>query len=154
MKSGEAFELLVRQVAVGLSVWQCDANGRSLRLVCANPAASQLSGGELAGQVGRTMREIFPEMRDELHARYLDLAISTAHGGTPPVLLPPSVTGEAAFSVRAMPLPERCVGVISADLTGEASRLAEREQRFRSLLEHSTDAIVVTDAEARILYAR
>jgi PAS domain S-box-containing protein len=151
MKSAEAFELLVQQMAVGLEVWQSD--GSSLRLVCANAAASQLSGVELASQVGRTMRELFPKLNDELHARYLELAALALDRQRSPELMPASLTGHAAFSVRALPLGDRCVGILSRDLTGESSKLAEREQRFRTLLEHSTDAIVVTDAQHVVLFA-
>jgi two-component system cell cycle sensor histidine kinase/response regulator CckA len=53
--------------------------------------------------------------------------------------------------MRVMTMPERCVGVIFQNLTDESSLLAASEKRFRALLEHSSDAIVVTDDKATMI---
>jgi PAS domain S-box-containing protein len=153
MTPPEAFDLLGRHLAVGLEVWQRDAAGRSLRLVCANPGASRIAGVDLGAKTGATMRDLFPAMRDELHAFYLALAAAAPAGEVAPVPVPQALTAQAAIAIQAVAMPDQCVGIVSQALTEETRIVAEREQRFRTLLEHSTDAIVVTDAHARILYA-
>ncbi|MFZ5892757.1 MAG: PAS domain S-box protein [Myxococcota bacterium] len=152
MDSTQAFELLVRHMTVGLVVWQCDADGRSLRLVCANAAASGFLRFDLNAHVGKTLREVFPTIPEERYTRYLELACSPRSSDDKPVRFADEVSQHTTFSVRAVAMPERCVGIILQDVSEESSLLAEREKRFRALLEHSMDAIVATDAQARIIY--
>jgi two-component system, cell cycle sensor histidine kinase and response regulator CckA len=152
MTPAEAFLLLGRHLAVGLEVWQADDG--DLRLVTANAAAGRFAGVDLCASTGATMRAIFPQMRAELHAYYLELASVAPAGSVAAAAVPVSqpLTGQSTHA-EAMPLPGHCIGITTHALTEEARIIAEREQRFRTLLEHSTDAIVVCDAQARILYA-
>jgi signal transduction histidine kinase len=138
-------------MSVGLVVWQVDDEGRELRFVCANPAASALSGVDLDANVGRTMRELFRSVGGPVHARFVELACAEWRADVPPTRLPDVVTERSAFSMRVMTMPERCVGVIFQNLTDESSLLAASEKRFRALLEHSSDAIVVTDDKATMI---
>jgi PAS domain S-box-containing protein len=152
MTPAEALAFLARHVAEGLEVWRRDADGQ-LRLVGANAAASRCAGLDLEARIGATMREVFPAMRDELRALYEELAAAGPTGTATPVAVLPALTGHDERSVHAVPMPDQCLGILSHALTAEARIIAEREQRFRTLLEHSTDAIVATDAQARIIYA-
>jgi two-component system cell cycle sensor histidine kinase/response regulator CckA len=153
MHAAQALEILARHMSVGLVVWQYDDEARALKLLCANAAADRLSGVELTANVGRTMRELFPGVGEPMHARFVELACAESKAEPSLTRLPDALTDRSAFSMRVMSMPDRCVGVVFQELGDDSGLLAAREKRFRALLEYSTDAIVVTDDKATMLYA-
>jgi two-component system cell cycle sensor histidine kinase/response regulator CckA len=145
MHSSAAFDALLQHMPVGLIVWQLDEDLVTLRVVCANPAAEALCGVRLSERVGETMANLFPGAQ---RAReYLEVAKSGALG----VLVPLADTRspQTTFSVRALAMPERCVGVVFLDLAEQTAQLAKSEERFRMLIQNSNDAVVLADAQGR-----
>lgn len=153
MDSGAAFDFLIEHMPVGLIVWQRDASEPLLRLVRANEAAQKLVGVSLRTQVGKSMVEVFPAVPPERVQEYLDFAGSNAADGSIVSLADTRGANGVTMSVRVTKMPERCVGVVFQDLAEQTVALAEREQRFRMLLENSADAILLTSAEGKHLFA-
>ncbi|HET9955872.1 MAG TPA: PAS domain S-box protein [Polyangiaceae bacterium] len=151
MDAAQAFHMLVCRMSTGVVVWQYDEAIASLRLVCANAAASRYAGVDLASKIGQPIREIIPDVNEDRHERYVSLARSSNMGQTL-IRFEDTRTDKTTFSIRALPMPEACVGIIFQDLADEAGLLAEREKRFRFLLENSLEAISVTDEAGRHLY--
>jgi two-component system cell cycle sensor histidine kinase/response regulator CckA len=149
MRSAAAFDAILQHMPVGLIVWQLDDDLATLRVVCANPAAEALCGVALSNQVGKTMAELFPNAQRE--REYLEVAASGTQGVV--VRLPDTRSPSTTFSVRALAMPERCVGVIFQDLAEQTAELTKNEERFRALIQNSNDAVVLADAQALPFFA-
>ncbi len=151
MDSGAAFDFILQKMPVGLVVWQLDVDLQTLRLAAANPAAERLVGAHFARHIGETIGELFPHVPAERHRQYVEIANSSDQGSI--VRLEDTRSEHTTFSVRALAMPERCVGIIFQDLTDQVAELTKREERFHTLLKNSADAIVLSDAQGRLLYA-
>ena len=153
MESGAAFEFLLGHMPMGLMIWQLDSTQPVLRLVGANAAAERLVGFSIRDQVGRSMGELFPALPSERHQQYLDIAGSAETEGAT-ITLPDTLGANGIMmSVRVIKMPERCMGVLFQDLAEQNAALAQREERFRTLLENSADAILLTSARGKHLFA-
>ena len=153
MESGAAFEFLLGHMPMGLMIWQLDSTQPVLRLVGANAAAERLIGFSIRDQVGRSMGELFPALPSERHQQYLDIAGSAETEGAT-ITLPDTLGANGIMmSVRVIKMPERCMGVLFQDLAEQNAALAQREERFRTLLENSADAILLTSARGKHLFA-
>jgi PAS domain S-box-containing protein len=108
-------------VQVGLSAWQLDrrSDPPELRLVAVNPATEALAGAPLAGQLGRTLKEIFPQ----LEARDLRAIARQLDAGGALQKLPAFRFGDgpAAPFVTAtvFPLPAQHIGLALEDVTAQ-----------------------------------
>jgi two-component system cell cycle sensor histidine kinase/response regulator CckA len=147
MHAGAAFDTLLEHMPVGLAVWQLADDLVTLRIVCANPAAEALCGVALSKQVGKSMAELFPNVPYARALEYVELAKSGAQGVM--VSLEDTRTPLTTFSVRALAMPDRCVGVVFQDLAEQSAELAKREERFRRLIQNSDDGLVLADAQGR-----
>jgi two-component system, cell cycle sensor histidine kinase and response regulator CckA len=147
MHAGAAFEALLEYMPVGLVVWQLADDLVTLRIVFANPTAEALCGVALSQQVGKSMAELFPNVPQARMLEYIELARSGVHGVV--VSLDDTRSPHTTFSVRALGMPDRCVGVIFQDLAEQTAQLARREERFRRLIENSDDGLVLADAQGR-----
>jgi two-component system, cell cycle sensor histidine kinase and response regulator CckA len=153
MDPAAAFEFLISHMPVGLIVWQMDSAEPVLRLVRANEAAQRLLGVSLDGQTGRALGDLFPGVPSDRVQHYSDIAGSDAAVGT---IFPfPDSRGASGvmMSVRVTKMPERCVGIVFQDLAEQNAALAQREERFRMLLENSADAILLTSGQGKHLFA-
>jgi signal transduction histidine kinase len=106
-------------VQVGLSAWRLDhrADPPELRLVAVNPATEALAGEPLAGQLGRTLKEIFPQ----LEAQVLPAIAQRLTGGAAIQRLPSFRFGDAPtapfVTATLFPLPAQHVGLALEDVS-------------------------------------
>ncbi len=144
-----------------------DADGRYVRIAPTNPALLYRPAPEL---LGKTLDEVFPPERAREFLSAVRQALATRASVALDYSLP--IGGaEVWFSATFSPMAEQnAVAVVARDVTPlkhaeEALRadilgreLAERklrasEERFRALVEHSLDIVVLLDAAGTVLYA-
>ena len=112
----------IEGIPVALTILRLDDldDPRSLKVVVGNPAAADLAGTTVADATGTGVAELFPEA-DAMLERLADvvrLATPLEH----PFM---HIHGrDEVFAMRAVPLPDQCVGVSLEDVTKRA-RLAE-----------------------------
>jgi diguanylate cyclase (GGDEF)-like protein len=97
-----------------------DEEPTALRVVAANPAAGGLVGLDVDATIGRRLADIVP-----LDGPFLDHLADVVRTGRP--FQQPSIELDGAdeiFSLRAVPLPDRCIGISIEDVTKRA-RVAE-----------------------------
>ena len=145
---------IVARMPFGVAVWRLEDDDCTLRLVAWNEAASRMLGVDLARKSGKTMAEVFPAAaeRERVHAevartgkdRNLGYVGFRGQDDTP-----------RTASARALALPGRLVAIIFEDVTAQAqaeARRRESEDRFRTLIENSTDAVTITDREGKVIF--
>ena len=145
---------IVARMPFGIAVWQLDDDAITLRLVASNPAASRMLGVDLVAAAGKTMDELFPHTaeRAKIHA---EIARSGQDRNLGYVSFRGQDDTSRTASVRALALPGRMVAVIFEDVTGLAqaeARRRESEDRFRTFIENSTDAVAVIDREGKVIF--
>ena len=129
-----------------------DAEGRYVKIAPTNPSLLYRPAGEL---LGKTLREVFDPAQAEQFMEYIRTALearTTVH-----FEYSLSIAGhEVWFSGAISPMSGDQVVLVGRDIT-ERKRAAERlrasEQRFRALVEHSSDVIMLLGSDGAILYA-
>lgn len=111
---------IVKNAQVGLTVWQLEdfSDPGSLRLVTANPAASELSGVNLESFIGRTIAEGFPTLVDRQSlSKYTEVVQTGQAKDLGEVRYGDEQVALGIFSLKAFPLPNRCVGIAFENIT-------------------------------------
>jgi two-component system cell cycle sensor histidine kinase/response regulator CckA len=148
------FAELVARLPSGVVIWQLEDDDHTLRMVSANDAAVALIGLDRDLAVGKTMVELFPHAldRQRIHA---EIARTGADGHIGQVSFRGPDDSPRLASVRALALSGRMVAVVFEDITEQSraeSRRKESEERFRTLIENSADAVAVGDADGKIVF--
>ncbi|MFN8159158.1 MAG: EAL domain-containing protein [Candidatus Nanopelagicales bacterium] len=136
-----------------------DADGRAvdLRYVDANDAAIAYNRTTREEMLGRTMLDLFPNLRDE---GPLEAYLCCAETGQPAVFddyaFPNQMMGEERrYDLRATKTPDG-IALTWRDVTDRwrtARRVAEDERRYRLIAEHGSDVLWELSAEGRLLWA-
>ncbi|MHB0971010.1 MAG: EAL domain-containing protein [Thermoanaerobaculia bacterium] len=161
-RAEESIRLLsqvVEGMHIGLYVLQLEESGKdeSLRIVATNPAASQFTGVEPHLVAGRLFADCFPALRGtQLIRRVADVArgggiddIGEFSYGDERVL--PGI-----FSAKAFPLDDAGVGFVFENITARKEAelaLRESEERFRSIVETTTEWIWAVDTSGILTYS-
>jgi PAS domain S-box-containing protein len=146
-------EILAR-MPFGLALWRLDDDDRTLRLVGANHAASRMLNFDLSAAQGRAMLDLFPLTADRQRL-YADIARSGQDRPLGQVVFRGPDDTQRTAEVHALALPGRMLAVVFKDVTQEAraeSRRRESEERFRTLIENSADAVAVTDNQGKVVF--
>jgi PAS domain S-box-containing protein len=145
---------IVARMPFGVAVWRLEDDDRTLRLVTCNEAASRMLGVDLVTAVGKTMGELFAAAVERAR-----IYAETARSGKDQNLGYVSFRGQddapRTASARALALPGRMVAIMFEDVTAQADAEAQRrasEERFRTLIENSTDAVTITDGEGKVVF--
>ena len=104
----------------------------SLRVVTGNPASARLGGREREETIGQRLVELLPDTVDLLPG-----LAQVARDGTP--LEHPNLRvgpDEGVYALRALPLPDQCIGVSLEDVTVRARAAASL--RHQALHDHLT----------------
>ena len=138
----------VRNMQVGLNIWQLeeteeeeDSSDR-LRLIATNPAAHALTGIlETESIVGKTMAEVFPAtVETDTPAIYAEVARSGQPQDLGEISYEDSRVEKSIFSVKAFPLPGRCVGIAFENIT-ERKRYEQRHAEQEAALKSANIAL-------------
>ncbi|PJA31295.1 MAG: hypothetical protein CO187_10185 [Zetaproteobacteria bacterium CG_4_9_14_3_um_filter_53_7] len=133
---------IVNNMRVGLLVYRLEDadDDRTLRVIRANPTASEFTGTDVDKLVGLTIDEAFPDIRTfDLPRKYADVVRTGEPFTMDEVLYGDERIERSTFSVRAFRLPDECVGVIfenTSERSCEAKALVESRERFRELVEN------------------
>jgi diguanylate cyclase (GGDEF)-like protein/PAS domain S-box-containing protein len=134
-----------------------DGRGVDLRYAEANDAAIAYNRTTRAEMIGRTMLDLFPNLRDE---GPLDHYLHCAETGEPVVLddyaFPNRMLGEERrYDLRATRTPDG-IALTWRDVTERwrtARRVADDERRYRLVAEHGSDVLWELDREGRLVWA-
>jgi len=133
---------IVKNMQIGLLVYQLESvdDDSTLRLIDANPMASEFAGVDIEPLIGMTIDEAFPDIRRHgLPHRYAEVARTGEPFFIDEIEYEDEQVKRSTFSVRAFALPDHCVGVLF-EYTSERSRieraLRESEEHFRELVEN------------------
>ena len=110
----------VQNMQVGLYIWCLEAvdKDHSLRLMAANPAASESSGIATEEIVGKTILEAFPAITDtDIAQTYAEVVRTGQKRELGELHYEDDRVEKSIFSVKAFPLPDQCVGVAFENIT-------------------------------------
>src|SRR5213593_2743865 len=129
-----------------------DAEGRYVKIAPTNPSLLYRPAAEL---LGKTLREVFDPAQAEQFMEYIRTALATRTTVHFEYSLP--IAGrEVWFSGAISPMSRDQVVLVGRDITDRkraAERLRASEQRFRALVEHSSDVITLLAPDGTVIYA-
>src|SRR5213080_4479940 len=129
-----------------------DAEGRYVKIAPTNPSLLYRPAAEL---LGKTLREVFDPVQAEQFMEYIRTALATRTTVHFEYSLP--IAGrEVWFSGAISPMSRDQVVLVGRDITDRkraAERLRASEQRFRALVEHSSDVIMLLGPDGTVIYA-
>ncbi len=100
---------------MGLLIYHLENLGdpRTLKLIYANPAASRYTGVDLQPRVGKYIAEAFPPLTNtELPKAFQEVILKKEAARIGMVEYSDHEIGRSAYSVKAFPMPNQCVGVV------------------------------------------
>jgi PAS domain S-box-containing protein len=129
-----------------------DAEGRYVKIAPTNPSLLYRPAAEL---LGKTLREVFDGVQAEQFMEYIRTALETRT--TVHFEYSLSIGGrDVWFSGAISPMSSDQVVLVGRDITDRkraAERLHASEQRFRALVEHSSDVVMLLGPDGTVLYA-
>lgn len=155
---------IVENMQIGLYVYHLEDinDDRTLRAIASNPASTEFTGVEMADVLGITLDEIFPDQR----SKGIPQVFATVVREQKAVELEDIDYAEngsilRAFSVKAFPLPNNCVGVAFENITDrkqlelelqQALQQSERSQQLlRTVIDATPDWIFAKDRNFRYI---
>lgn len=165
-ESVRLYDQIVENMQIGLYVYHLENidDDSTLRAIASNPAATKFTGLEMADVLGMTIDEIFPKSR----AKNIPQAFASVIRSQKALEIEDIECDESdrvtrAFSIKAFPLPNNCVGVAFENITDRktlelelklALEQTERsEQLLRTVLDKSSDWIFAKDLNFRCILA-
>ncbi|HLO51450.1 MAG TPA: PAS domain-containing protein, partial [Kamptonema sp.] len=157
---------IVENMQIGLYVYRLEDinDDRTLRAIASNPATTLFTGVEMADILGMTLDEVFPRQR----SRGIPQAFASVIREQKAVELEDIECEEdgtiiRAFSIKAFPLPNHCVGVAFENITSRkklelelqlALKQSERSQQLlRTVIDATPDWIFAKDRDFRYILA-
>jgi PAS domain S-box-containing protein len=150
---------VVRNAQFGVVVWQLeDLNDPgSFRLLIANPAASKTTGFDFEPLIGRTMAEGFPMLlQTPLVHQYMKVVRDRQALDLGEVSYDEDGITAGIYSLKAFPLPDRCLGLAFENITARKrteAQLQESQRHNQQIAEAMPGILFVHDAiEQRNVY--
>lgn len=170
----ERYRSVVHQLTTGVYLYELEDRNddRSLRMLDANPAVELLTGIPTTEQIGKTLDENFPGLREQGIPQAYARVVTTGTSIESEAVYGDERVITSAFAIRAVPLPGNEVAVFFDNITLRKQtelalkqlnaeleqRVAERTaelQHSQNLLCHVLDyapaAIYIKDLEGRFL---
>ncbi|MEG3843206.1 PAS domain S-box protein [Microcoleus sp. herbarium14] len=165
-ESVRLYDQIVENMQIGLYVYHLENidDDSTLRAIASNPAATEFTGLEMADVLGMTIDEIFPHLRSKNIPQVFASVIRTQKA----VELEDIDCDECdritrAFSIKAFPLPNNCVGVafeniidrkcLELELKVALAQTERSEQLLRSVIDKTPDWIFAKDRDFRCILA-
>ncbi|MGC1309208.1 MAG: PAS domain S-box protein [Phormidesmis sp.] len=127
---------VVRNMQVGLHIWQQEVAEEpgSLRLLMANPAADKFIGLPADSIVGKPLLEAFPALvGTNIPEIYAGVIRTQQPYDLKEVTYADENVEKSVFTVKAFPLPNRCLGVAFEDVTARKLAEAQRAEQAAQL---------------------
>jgi signal transduction histidine kinase/DNA-binding response OmpR family regulator/HPt (histidine-containing phosphotransfer) domain-containing protein len=130
-----------KNLPIGLNIWRLDDydDPKSLRLLDANPAACSLTGVPMTDMRGMTFPEAFPGVSDTDLASYAEVVRSRKAKDIGVIEYHDERMAPAYWSIKAFPLPDRCVALAFENVT-ERRQKEEELQRMREQADAANQA--------------
>ncbi|MGL5062631.1 MAG: PAS domain-containing protein [Microcoleus sp.] len=165
-ESVRLYDQIVENMQIGLYVYHLEntEDDTTLRAISSNPAATEFTGLEMADVLGMTIDEIFPNWR----SKNIPQAFASVIRDREAIEIEDIDCDEngivtQAFSIKAFPLPNNCIGVafeniidrkrleLELQLALEQSELSA--QLLRTVIDKTPDWIFAKDREFRCILA-
>ncbi len=107
-------------IRTGLHIYHLEDidDDRTLRMIAVNPAAERLTGVRAKDQLGNTLDENFPRLREKgIPAEYANVIRTKTSRLFEELVYGDERVLESAFTFNAFPLPDNCVGISFDDIT-------------------------------------
>ncbi|MBW4678548.1 MAG: PAS domain S-box protein [Microcoleus vaginatus WJT46-NPBG5] len=149
---------IVKNVPVGLSVWQLeDSNDLgSFRLITTNPAAGKANGVSMEAFIGTSIAESFPALLEtQMPKDYAEVIRTGTAKDFGEIHYGDEKIAEGVYSLKAFPLPERCVGLAFENITERKQleqALIQSEESFRFLADSIPQLIWTAQPDGRLDY--
>lgn len=140
---------IVQNIATGIYVYKLEkaSDDRSLRLIFANKASEELTGAKVEDITGKTIDEIFPNLRKkEIPELYAQIAKNGKQTEIKDFIYSDDKVIEQAYSIKIFALPGRCVGVSFENVTQRIKaeeQLQESEKQYKLLFTEMVNGIAV-----------
>ena len=147
---------VVKNIQVGLVVWQLEnlEQPGSFRLITANSAANQLTGVDFDALIGTTMAQSFPALLDtQLLLDYAEVVRTGQPKDLGEVRYGDERVAKGIFSLKAFPLPNRCLGLAFESITKRKKveeALQDALQKLNFHVENTPLAVIERDRDFRI----
>ncbi len=165
-ESVRLYDQIVENMQIGLYVYHLENmdDDSTLRAIASNPAATQFTGLEMADVLGMTIDEIFPNSR----SKNIPQVFASVIRNQKAVELEDIDSDEngritRAFSMKAFPLPNNCIGVafenitdrkcLELDLKSALEQTELSEQLLRTVIDKDSDCIFAKDQDFRYILA-
>ncbi len=132
------YQIIFNNIQVGLYIYHLEdiKNDTTLKMISANHAAADFTGVQVADVVGKTLDENFPGLREKgIPQKYAEVVRSGKAIVLEDVYYNDTRVIEGAFSVKAFPLPNNCVGVSFENITGrkQAEKLLQKKETLLNI---------------------
>lgn len=137
---------------VGLCAFRMEniEDDRTLTLIAANPAAVRITGLPEGSQIGRTLDEIAPGLRELGLPKRLAGVVRTRMPTDPEqISYGDSSIPQSTWMYRAFPMPNQCVGMTFENVS-EQMRTMESLSKLASVVDYSDDSIISITSEGII----
>ncbi|MEG4346340.1 PAS domain S-box protein [Microcoleus sp. A003_D6] len=165
-ESVRLYDQIVENMQIGLYVYHLENidDDSTLRAIASNPAATKFTGLEMADVLGMTIDEIFPHLRSKnIPQAFASVILSQKAVEVEDIDCDECGRITRAFSIKAFPLPNNCVGVALENITARKSLELElkvaleqterSEQLLRTVIDENSDWIFAKDKNFRYILA-
>jgi PAS domain S-box-containing protein len=133
---------IAQNMQLGLYVFHLEAldDDRTLRLVAANPASTSRMGLNAQEMLGKTMDELFPNLRAiGLPERYAEVVRAEKAVTFEDLTYGDDRIKKSVFAVKAFPLPNQCLGILFENITARKRGELERERLTQELADKNRE---------------
>jgi PAS domain S-box-containing protein len=151
------YESIINGMRIGLYIWRLEETEGSItfRLVAANPATERFGRPLTKDNLGKTLKETFPELNMEvakIGQKIMHLGRALALGE----FCYTDDRGQQWFvNVNAFPLPDDCIGVTLEDATERRKlemAVQDSENCLRAVANSAPDAIISINSKGKIIF--
>ena len=124
---------IFNNIQQGLLIYRLDDlnDDKSLRMIAVNPASTQLLGFSENDMIGKTLDEIFPNLRKrKIPQQYAEVVRTQIPIEFDDVFYEDNEVSAGSFSAKVFPLPDQCVGIAFENVSER--RKTELELRDRN----------------------